>query len=87
MNATADIIGYVAATLTTVAFVPQAIKTWRLRSADGVSLRMYALFALGVALWLVYGLIIRAWPVVAANAVTLALALAILWMRLRYGGR
>lgn len=82
----ADLIGYAAALLTTIAFVPQAWKTWKTRSAAGVSLRMYLIFTLGVALWLAYGLMIGAWPVIAANAVTLVLALFILAMRVRYGG-
>ncbi len=85
MNVAADAIGYVAATLTTIAFVPQAWKTWKTKSAAGVSLRMYAIFTLGVALWLAYGLLIGAWPVIVANIVTLVLALFILVMRLKFG--
>ena len=85
MNLAADVVGYAAATLTTIAFVPQAWKTWKTRSAAGVSLRMYAIFTLGVGLWLAYGLMIGAWPVIIANIVTLALALFILVMRLRFG--
>lgn len=84
---TADWVGSIAATLTTIAFVPQAWKTWTTRSADGVSLRMYLVFTLGVALWLVYGVMIGAVPVIAANVVTLVLALFILVMRIRYGDR
>jgi MtN3 and saliva related transmembrane protein len=85
MNLAADAIGYVAATLTTIAFVPQAWKTWKTKSAAGVSLRMYAIFTLGVALWLAYGVLIGAWPIIVANAVTLVLALFILGMRLKLG--
>jgi MtN3 and saliva related transmembrane protein len=80
-----DAIGYLAATLTTAAFIPQAWLTWKTKRADGVSLGMYSIFTLGVALWLVYGLVIGAWPIVIANAITLALALFILVMKLRYG--
>jgi MtN3 and saliva related transmembrane protein len=80
----AEAIGYVAAVLTTVAFVPQAWQTWRTRDAAGVSLGKYALFCTGVALWLVYGLLLGAWPIILANAVTLVLALAILVMKLRF---
>jgi MtN3 and saliva related transmembrane protein len=80
-----DAIGYLAATLTTAAFIPQAWLTWKTKRADGVSLGMYSIFTLGVALWLVYGLVIGAWPIVVANAITLALALFILVMKLRYG--
>jgi MtN3 and saliva related transmembrane protein len=85
MNLAADAVGYIAATLTTIAFVPQAWKTWKTRSAAGVSLRMYAIFTLGVALWLAYGLMIGAWPVIVANVVTLVLSLFILVMRLKLG--
>ncbi|WP_298930479.1 SemiSWEET family sugar transporter [uncultured Ramlibacter sp.] len=77
-------IGYLAAMLTTASFVPQAWLTFRSRDVSGISLGMYSVFTVGVALWLVYGLLLSAWPIVAANAVTLALALAILGMKLRY---
>ena len=80
-----ELVGYVAAALTTCSFVPQAWLTFRSRDVSGISLGMYSVFTLGVALWLVYGLLAGAWPVVAANAVTLALALCILGMKLRFG--
>jgi MtN3 and saliva related transmembrane protein len=80
-----DLIGYGAAVLTTLSFVPQAWLTFRTRNVQGISLGMYSVFTLGVGLWLAYGLALGAWPVVAANAVTLALALAILFMKLRFG--
>jgi MtN3 and saliva related transmembrane protein len=79
-----DLIGAAAATLTTVAFIPQALKTFRSRDVSGISLGMYALFVTGLALWLVYGLLQGDWPVIVANAVTLALAGAVLLMKLRY---
>jgi len=82
-----DWIGYLAASLTTLAFLPQALHTFRTRDVSGISLGMYALFTAGVALWLVYGLLLRAWPIIVANAVTLALALTILAMKLRYRRR
>ncbi|MDO8903817.1 SemiSWEET transporter [Hydrogenophaga sp.] len=80
-----DLIGYLAACLTTFSFMPQAWLTFRTRNVSGISLGMYSTFTLGVALWLIYGLSLKAWPVVVANAVTLVLALAILTMKLRYG--
>ena len=80
-----DWIGYLAATLTICSFVPQALHTFRTRDVRGISLSMYAAFTVGIALWLVYGLLLQAWPIVAANAVTLALAGAILAMKIRYG--
>jgi len=80
-----DWIGYLAATLTTCSFVPQALHTFRTRDVRGISLSMYAAFTVGIALWLVYGLLLQAWPLVVANAVTLALAGTILAMKIRYG--
>ena len=80
----ADLIGFAAATLTTVSFVPQAWLTFKSKDVSGISLGMYSVFTVGVALWLVYGLFLQAWPVVVANAVTLALASGILAMKLRY---
>lgn len=81
----ANIVGALAATLTTIAFIPQAWLTWKTRRAEGVSLGMYGIFTTGVALWLLYGLIIGAWPVIIANIFTLALALFIIAMKLRFG--
>ena len=84
MTAT-DLIGYLAAGLTTASFIPQAWLTFRTRDVSGVSLGMYSVFTVGVALWLAYGLLLGAWPIVIANAITLVLALAILVMKLRFG--
>ncbi|MDP3841786.1 MAG: SemiSWEET transporter [Oxalobacteraceae bacterium] len=80
-----ELIGYAAASLTTTAFIPQAWLTWRSRRVDGVSLGMYSIFTLGIVLWLAYGLLIGAWPIIAANAMTLLLAVFILSMKIRYG--
>ena len=79
-----DIIGFVAASFTTASFVPQAWLTFKTKDVSGISLGMYSVFTVGVAAWLVYGLLLGAWPVVVANAVTLALASGILYMKLRY---
>lgn len=84
MIALNDLIGGLAAILTTAAFVPQTLHTFRSRDVSGISLGMYSLFVTGVALWLVYGILRGDWPVIAANAVTLALASAVLLMKLRY---
>jgi MtN3 and saliva related transmembrane protein len=78
-------IGYAAASLTTISFVPQAWLTFKTRDVSGISLSMYSAFTLGIALLLAYGLLIEAWPVVIANVITLALAASILAMRLRFG--
>ena len=79
-----DLIGYCAAVLTTASFVPQAWHTFHTRDVRGISLGMYSAFTAGVACWLLYGLLLGAWPVVIANLITLGLAAAILMMKLRY---
>jgi MtN3 and saliva related transmembrane protein len=75
-------IGMLAAILTTVAFVPQVIKTWRTRSTADISLGMFSILVTGVAAWLVYGLLIRDVPLVLANGVTFLLAGTILFFKL-----
>ncbi len=84
MNTT-DLLGTVAATLTTVAFVPQVVQIIRTKSAKDVSLPMYLIFTAGVVLWLGYGVLLGAWPIIIANIVTLGLALAVVAMKLRWG--
>lgn len=79
-----DWIGYGAAILTTASFVPQAWLTFRTRDVSGISTGMYSVFALGITLWLLYGLSIGAWPVIVANAITLLLAICILAMKIRF---
>ena len=86
MNPT-EIIGSLAACLTTASFVPQAWLSFKTRDVSGVSLLMYSVFTAGVALWLAYGLLLGSWPMVVANAITLVLALTILGMKLLYGRR
>ena len=82
-----DLIGFIAATLTTASFLPQAIHTFQTKDVRGVSLGMYSAFTLGVALWLAYGVLLHAWPIVIANGITLVLAASILTMKLRYRNR
>jgi MtN3 and saliva related transmembrane protein len=79
-----DALGFAAGTLTTAAFVPQVLKSWVTRDLRGVSLRMYGLFTLGVALWLLYGIALKSWPVIICNAITLALAGGVLLLKLRH---
>jgi MtN3 and saliva related transmembrane protein len=78
-----DIIGYLAACLTTFSFLVQAIKSWRTKDLSGISVGMYTMFASGVALWLVYGFVINSMPLIVTNALTLAFALSILAMKIR----
>lgn len=81
---TIDLIGYVAATCTTLAFLPQLVRVLRLRSARDISLGMFSIFSAGTALWLAYGLFAHARPVIAANLVTLVLSISILVLKLRF---
>jgi MtN3 and saliva related transmembrane protein len=80
-----ETIGVVAAALTTLCWVPQAIKVIRTRHTSDLSLIAQAVFAAGVLLWLVYGALIISWPLIIANAITLAVATTILVLKLRYG--
>jgi len=81
------LIGSVAAACTTISFLPQLIRVYRLKSAHEISLVMFLVFSFGVFLWLLYGIFIRSFPVVVANACTLALSLAILALKIRYDRR
>jgi len=79
-----DTIGTLAAVLTTASFLPQAWHTFQTKDVSGISLGMYSVFTVGVACWLVYGLLLGAWPIVIANVITVTLASAILVMKIRY---
>jgi MtN3 and saliva related transmembrane protein len=81
---TINFIGYIAATCTTVAFLPQLIRVVRLRTARDISLGMFSIFSIGTALWLTYGLLSHSKPVAAANAVTFVLSISILVLKLRF---
>jgi len=80
-----DLIGALAGTLSTVAFVPQVWRVWKTRSARDLSLPMYLIFTTGVALWLVYGLMLGAAPIIVCNGLTLLLAGTVLAMKLKFG--
>lgn len=83
MSALNTCIGSIAAVCTTVAFVPQVIKSWRTRDLTGISLPMYTIFTVGVILWLAYGVLIEDWPVIIANAITALLAGVVLLLKLK----
>ena len=76
-----ELLGLIAGVCTTIAFVPQVLKIWKSKQAHDISLATFAIFSTGVALWLVYGWRLGAWPIVLANSVTLALALLILILK------
>jgi MtN3 and saliva related transmembrane protein len=77
-------LGLVAGAMTTVAYLPQVIKTWRSKSGDGISWGMMIILCLGITLWLVYGVYVHDLPVICANGVTLLLASLILGLKIRY---
>ena len=78
-------LGYAAAILTSIAFVPQAIKTIRSRDTSGISLGMYVIFTIGIGFWFAYGVALGSWPMILANITTFALAATILLLKLRHG--
>jgi MtN3 and saliva related transmembrane protein len=78
------IIGLAAGFCTTMAFLPQAVKTWRSKSAKDLSLGMYLIFCTGVVLWLTYGILISDLPIIITNLVTLLLAISILYFKLTF---
>jgi MtN3 and saliva related transmembrane protein len=77
-------IGYLAAILTTTAFVPQAMRAWRTRSTKDISLLMLLMLTVGIFLWLVYGILTHDAPLIAANLITGFLAASILYFKIRY---
>ncbi|AZZ94818.1 MULTISPECIES: SemiSWEET transporter [unclassified Hahella] len=81
----ASIIGTLAALLTTLAFLPQVRQTLKTKNTSGISLGMYSIFTLGVFLWLLYGIMMVAWPIIIANTLTLALASTVLALKLKHG--
>ena len=81
----ATMIGTVAGTLTTAAYLPQVVKVWRSRSAGDISLQMYILMVTGSALWVSYGVMLADWPLIVANTVSLLFTATILTFKLRYG--
>jgi len=78
-----DAIGGIAATLTTISFVPQAYQSYKTRDLSGISLPMYSIFTTGVAMWLLYGIFKQDWPIIIANTITVALSLSILVLKVR----
>jgi MtN3 and saliva related transmembrane protein len=78
------LLGFAAGTLTTLSFIPQVHKAWRTKRCDDLSLTMLLAFGAGIVLWLIYGLMLRASPIIVANAVTLALILWLLYLKLKY---
>ena len=82
-----EVLGMIAALLTTIAFVPQVLRIYLTKSAEDVSFLMFSIFSTGVLLWLVYGLLIGSAALIAANVVTLALCLTVIVLKVRYQRR
>ena len=83
-ESTIQLLGLEAGACTTIAFLPQVVKTWKSRSAKDLSLSMFSIFSLGVVLWLVYGFLVQDVPLIAANFITLMLASTLLVFKFRY---
>ena len=81
---TITLTGYIAGTLTTISFVPQVLRTWKLRETKDFSLAMLLLFAAGMLMWTAYGIWINSYPIIAANVITFGLVLFLLGMKIRY---
>ncbi|MGD0249400.1 MAG: SemiSWEET transporter [Thermoplasmata archaeon] len=81
---TITLIGSLAGACTTVAFLPQVIRVWRMKRADEISLTTFLVFSVGVLVWLVYGLLVASWPIIIANGVTLLLSLTIVSLKLKW---
>jgi MtN3 and saliva related transmembrane protein len=79
------IIGLLAATCTTLAFLPQVIHTIRRKRTEDISLLMYLAFTIGILLWLVYGLLLRDLPLIIANSITLFLSVIVLFLKIKHG--
>lgn len=84
MEAVFTVIGFLAGILTTLAFVPQAVHSWRTKSAGDFSWAMLIAFSVGITLWFIYGLYLHSWPMILANSATLAFVLPIIFIKLRH---
>jgi MtN3 and saliva related transmembrane protein len=78
------ILGLVAASLTTLAYIPQVVKTWKSKSSKDLSLKMLLTFCIGVTLWLIYGVLEKDTPIIIANSVTLLLAFTLLFFKFKF---
>lgn len=79
-----EILGLLAATCTTVSFLPQVYKTWKTKSTAGLSLTMFSIFFIGIVLWLIYGIHLRSLPMILANSITAISSLFLVIMKIKY---
>lgn len=80
-----ELIGFIAGLSTTIAFIPQVVKTWKTKSTKDISLKMYILFCFGICLWALYGVLNGLISIIIANTMTIILAVMILGMKIKYG--
>lgn len=80
-----NIIGFLAAAGTTIAFIPQVIRSVKTKSTKDISFAMYSLFCIGISLWIIYGIFLNSYPIILANSITLILAITVLITKLQYG--
>lgn len=79
-----EVLGMLAAIITTAAFLPQVYKTWKTKDTKSLSLTMYGSFFIGVSLWIVYGFYLESLPMILANSITAISALILLGLKLKY---
>lgn len=79
-----DVLGYTAGAITSLTFLPQVIKTWRIRSAKDISLMMFVIAAINESMWIVYGVLLHNWVIILTNSVVLAMSLIMIYFKLRY---
>ncbi len=79
-----EILGTLAAILTTVAFIPQVVQVWKTKQTKDISLGMFSLFSVGVFLWFLYGIVLMKWPMIIANGIVFILASIILGFKIKY---
>lgn len=82
-----EIIGLIAAFLTTAAFVPQAYKTWKTKDVSGLSLPMCSIFTVGILMWLAYGILTHSLPIILANAITGILSIMLFVFKIKYNNK
>lgn len=79
-----DILGYAAGAITSLTFLPQVIKTWKLRSARDISLMMFLIAAINEVMWIVYGILLDNWVIILTNVIVLSMSLIMIYFKLRY---
>lgn len=80
-----SILGFAAGTLTTIAFIPQVIKVYQTKETRDISLMMYVMLAAGLMLWLIYGFLLKSWPIILSNIIALIANIYLIYLKLKYG--